>query len=145
MSDNSNKMWGGRFATMPSDLMQEINQSISFDWQLYKEDIQGSIAHAKMLAATGIISNEESFKIVEGLKESVASFSETVDGARAEDVMNLVLMTQYFDTIKDIGASSKSNTILIPHSPGGMADVGEQMRNAVITGNAVTDQASDHS
>ena len=100
-------------------------------------------AESKALQGIGIANQRKA--IVEGLKESVASFSETVDGARAEDVMNLVLMTQYFDTIKDIGASSKSNTILIPHSPGGMADVGEQMRNAVITGNAVTDQASDHS
>ena len=84
-------------------------------------------AESKALQGIGIANQRKA--IVEGLKESVASFSETVDGARAEDVMNLV----------------KSNTILIPHSPGGMADVGEQMRNAVITGNAVTDQASDHS
>ncbi len=52
--------------------------------------------------------------------------------------MNLVLMTQYFDTIKDIGLSGKSNTILIPHSPGGMQDISTELRNAIITGTEVT-------
>lgn len=96
-------------------------------------------AESKALQGQGVANQRKA--IIEGLKESVESFSETVAGATAEDVMNLVLMTQYFDTIKDIGASSKSNTILIPHSPGGMADVSDQMRNAVITGNAVLDKA----
>jgi argininosuccinate lyase len=65
----SNKMWGGRFEQKPSDLMQEINQSISFDKQLYKQDIQGSTAHAKMLAQVGIISKSEAEKIIQGLKK----------------------------------------------------------------------------
>ena len=46
--------------------------------------------------------------------------------------MNLVLMTQYFDTLKEIGASSKTNTILIPHSPGSLSNLSEQIRNAMI-------------
>jgi len=98
-------------------------------------------AESKALQGVGIANQRKA--IIEGLKESVESFSETVNGARAEDVMNLVLMTQYFDTISAIGASSKTNTILIPHSPGGMGDLSEQMRNAVITGNAVVDRATD--
>jgi len=99
-------------------------------------------AESKALQGVGIANQRKA--IIEGLKESVESFSETVNGARAEDVMNLVLMTQYFDTISAIGASSKTNTILIPHSPGGMGDLSEQMRNAVITGNAVIDKATGH-
>lgn len=66
---SSNKMWGGRFDAQPSNLMQEINQSISFDQKLYKQDIRGSVAHAKMLAAVGIISKSEAEKIVSGLKK----------------------------------------------------------------------------
>lgn len=100
-------------------------------------------AESKALQGLGIANQRKA--IIEGLKESVESFSETVAGATAEDVMNLVLMTQYFDTIKDIGASSKTNTILIPHSPGGMGDISDQMRNAVITGNAVIDKATEPS
>ncbi len=92
-------------------------------------------AESKALQGKGIADQRKA--IIEGLKESVENFSETVQGTNAHDVMNLVLMTQYFDTIKDIGLSSRNNTILIPHSPGGMGDISEQMRNAVITANEV--------
>ena len=61
--------------------------------------------------------------------------------------MNLVLMTQYFDMLKEIGASSRTNAILIPHSPGNLASLTEQMRNAMMeadqTGRA--SQAGDRS
>lgn len=66
---SSNKMWGGRFDAKPSDLMQEINQSITFDKRLYKQDIKGSTAHAKMLAKIGILTDSESKKIIAGLKQ----------------------------------------------------------------------------
>ncbi len=62
-------MWGGRFLEKPSSLMQEINQSITFDKKLYKHDIKGSTAHAKMLAAVGILTKDEAQKIIKGLKE----------------------------------------------------------------------------
>jgi argininosuccinate lyase len=65
---SSNQMWGGRFESKPSNLMQEINQSITFDKKLYKQDIHGSKAHAKMLAKVGIISEAESKKIISGLE-----------------------------------------------------------------------------
>ena len=93
-------------------------------------------AESKALQGQGIANQRKA--IIEGLKESVESFSKNVDGANAQDVMNLVLMTQYFDTIKDIGLSGKSNTILIPHSPGGMQDISTELRNAIITGHEVT-------
>ena len=66
---SSNQMWGGRFAEKPANLMQEINQSISFDKKLYKQDITGSIAHATMLAKVKIISPIEKTKIIDGLKQ----------------------------------------------------------------------------
>jgi len=46
--------------------------------------------------------------------------------------MNLVLMTQYFDMLRDIGSSSRTNAILIPHSPGSLFSLTDQMRNAMI-------------
>ena len=69
MSDDktSNQMWGGRFASGPAAIMQAINASISFDKALYAQDIQGSLAHAEMLAETGIISREDQAKIAHGL------------------------------------------------------------------------------
>ncbi len=69
MIKKSNQMWGGRFKEKPSSAMEEINQSISFDHVLYKQDIQGSISHAQMLASTNIISTAESQEIISGLKE----------------------------------------------------------------------------
>lgn len=97
-------------------------------------------AESKALQGQGIANQRKA--IIEGLKESVENFSNNVEGAKTQDVMNLVLMTQYFDTLKDIGLTGKSNTILIPHSPGGMGDISEQMRNAVITANEATRESS---
>ncbi|MDQ2973302.1 MAG: SPFH domain-containing protein [bacterium] len=93
-------------------------------------------AESKALQGQGIADQRRA--IITGLKDSVRDFAQTVEGAGAQDVMNLVMMTQYFDTIKDIGVSSKSNTIMIPHSPAGMNDLTEQMRNAMITAGEVT-------
>ncbi len=62
-------MWGGRFDSQPSSLMQEINQSVSFDQKLYKQDIRGSIAHAKMLEKIKILTKNEAEKIISGLKK----------------------------------------------------------------------------
>ncbi len=98
-------------------------------------------AESKALQGQGIANQRKA--IIEGLRESVENFSSNVEGAGAQDVMNLVLMTQYFDTIKDIGLSGKSNTILIPHSPGGMGDIHDQLRNAVITANEITKTRKD--
>lgn len=92
-------------------------------------------AESKALQGQGIANQRKA--IIEGLKDSVANFSESVKGTNAQDVMNLVMMTQYFDTIKDLGLSGKTNTILIPHSPAGMGDLSEQMRSAMITANEV--------
>ncbi len=67
--NSSNKMWGGRFDAKPSEIMQEINQSISFDYKLYKQDIKGSKAHAKMLCEVGILTKVEAKKITDGLNK----------------------------------------------------------------------------
>ncbi len=67
MSGNGNKMWGGRFASGPDAIMEEINASIGFDKVLYTQDIAGSKAHASMLAETGIISREDAREIAQGL------------------------------------------------------------------------------
>ncbi len=61
------KLWGGRFTKETNQLVFNFNASISFDQKFYKQDIQGSLAHVKMLAKQGIISNEDKDKIVSGL------------------------------------------------------------------------------
>ncbi|RUT29485.1 argininosuccinate lyase [Arsenicitalea aurantiaca] len=62
-------MWGGRFSAGPDAIMEEINASIGFDHRLYRQDIAGSIAHATMLAETGILTQADRDAIVAGLKE----------------------------------------------------------------------------
>jgi argininosuccinate lyase len=63
----TNKMWGGRFASGPAEIMEEINASIAFDRRLYAQDIRGSIAHANMLARQGVIAEADARAIAEGL------------------------------------------------------------------------------
>jgi len=91
-------------------------------------------AQSKALQGKGIADQRKA--IVDGLRQSVEEFRHGVPGATAQDVMNLVLMTQFFDTLKDVGLSSHTNTIMIPHSPGFMNDLMAQMRNAMISADA---------
>mgnify|MGYP000310330483 CR=1 FL=1 len=63
------KLWGGRFTKETNELVNNFNASISFDQKFYKQDIQGSIAHATMLAAQCIISEDEGKQITDGLKD----------------------------------------------------------------------------
>ena len=65
----ANAMWGGRFASGPDAIMEEINASIDFDRRLYEEDIAGSKAHAAMLAQQGIITADDAESIIAGLEE----------------------------------------------------------------------------
>ncbi len=65
--DTSNTMWGGRFAAGPDAIMEAINASIGFDKRMAKQDIEGSRAHAAMLAAQGILSDNDAQAIREGL------------------------------------------------------------------------------
>ncbi|WP_417307630.1 argininosuccinate lyase [Devosia sp.] len=64
----SNSMWGGRFASGPDAIMEEINASIGYDQRLYKQDVAGSIAHARMLAETGILTEADRDQIISGLE-----------------------------------------------------------------------------
>jgi argininosuccinate lyase len=66
---SANALWGGRFSGGMAAIMEQINASIDFDRRLYAEDIQGSIAHAEMLAAQNIISKADAKAIVRGLKQ----------------------------------------------------------------------------
>jgi argininosuccinate lyase len=71
-----NEMWGGRFAHGPADIMEEINASIEFDKRLAREDIEGSRAHIKMLAAQRIVSHDDATVILEGLAQIAGEIAE---------------------------------------------------------------------
>jgi regulator of protease activity HflC (stomatin/prohibitin superfamily) len=88
-------------------------------------------AQSKALQGKGIADQRKA--IVDGLRESVDTFQKSVPGATAQDVMNLVLMTQYFDTLKEVGASARTNTLVIPHSPGALGDLVDQIRATMLS------------
>lgn len=92
-------------------------------------------AEAKRLSGEGIA--RQRLEIVRGFKESVEDFKKSLDKVTHEEIMQFVLMTQYFDTIKDIGANSKNSSILLPHSPGGMRDFQEQIIAGTFVGKQI--------
>lgn len=69
MENQANKMWGGHYAEGPAEAFAAINPSIGFDWELYRQDIAGSMAHARMLAEQGIISTADRDAILSGLTQ----------------------------------------------------------------------------
>ncbi|KAH9322577.1 hypothetical protein KI387_017216, partial [Taxus chinensis] len=87
-------------------------------------------AESKYLSGLGIARQRQA--IVDGLRESVLAFSGNVPGTSAKDVMDMVLVTQYFDTMKEIGAHSKSSSVFIPHGPGAVHDVVQQIRDGLL-------------
>ncbi len=99
-------------------------------------------SQSKKLQGEGIANQRKA--IIDGLQQSVEVFQKAVHGASADDVMKLVLMTQYLDTLKEIGANGKSNTIFLPHSPGGLTDLMQQISTAVMSANQATHPASSN-
>ena len=89
-------------------------------------------AESKALQGQGIANQRKA--IIEGLKLSVESFAAAVEGTTPKDVMMLVLVTQYLDTLKEIGAQGKSSTVFVSHSPAAIGDLFRQMQDAVMIG-----------
>lgn len=89
-------------------------------------------AESKILQGKGVAGQRQA--ILDGLQQSLTHFQSEVKGSSTIDVMSLILMVQYFDTLKDMGIHGKMSTILIPHSPSALQDLYQQIRNSVITG-----------
>src|SRR6202047_1751913 len=97
-------------------------------------------AESKRLQGEGIANQRKA--IISGLKDSVEDFAKTVPGSTPQDVMQLVLMTQYFDTLKEIAANDHTNAILIPHTPNTLTDLFGQIRNAIVAGNELASHSA---
>jgi regulator of protease activity HflC (stomatin/prohibitin superfamily) len=85
-------------------------------------------AESKALQGEGVARQRQA--IIQGLQASVEQFKTAVEGSTARDVMSMVLLTQYFDTLRDIGTAGKSNTIMLPNHPGAVND----LMNQIIAG-----------
>lgn len=90
-------------------------------------------AESKALQGKGIADQRRA--IVEGLQVSIEQFQHVVSGTSARDVMQLVLVTQYFDTLKAIGESDKNSTIFLAHAPGTVHEIGNQIMDAMMAAN----------
>jgi len=89
-------------------------------------------AEAKFLAGQGIARQRQA--IMEGLRESVNAFKSEVAGVDAKAVMDLMIVTQYFDMMKDIGAQSKTNAVFMNHSPGALEDLAQAVQKGFLSG-----------
>ena len=110
------QLWGGRFTKETDQLVQNFNESLSFDQKFYKQDILGSIAHVTMLEKQGILTKEEKDQIIEGLEsicrdvenktleiteeyEDIHSFVESVLIERTGDTGKKLLRFKARDTL----------------------------------------------
>jgi regulator of protease activity HflC (stomatin/prohibitin superfamily) len=91
-------------------------------------------AASKALQGQGIAAERQA--IIDGLRNSIEHFREAVPGATAEDVMALVLLTQYFDTLKDVGTRAGTNTLFLPSNPGAASDFLTQILAGLRGGSA---------
>ena len=89
-------------------------------------------ADSKRLSGEGIA--QQRLEIVRGFKESVEDFQKALQEVDPQEIMQFVLMTQYFDTLTSIGANENNNTIMVPHSPGGMKDFQQQIIEGTFVG-----------
>ena len=89
-------------------------------------------ADSKRLSGEGIAAQR--LEIVRGFKESVEDFQKALQDVDPQEIMQFVLMTQYFDTLTAIGANDNNNTVLVPHSPGGMKDFQQQIIEGTFVG-----------
>jgi len=91
-------------------------------------------AESKALQGQGIANQRRA--IIEGLSTSIEGFQKALGEATAQDVMQLVLITQYFDTLKSIGESDKTNTLFLSHTPGAVQSISEEIMQSMIAANA---------
>ncbi|MBX7200530.1 MAG: SPFH domain-containing protein [Rhodospirillaceae bacterium] len=87
-------------------------------------------AESKALQGQGTANQRRA--IIDGLQSSIEQFQKAVAGASATDVMQLVLVTQYFDTLKAIGENDNTNTLFLSHAPGAVADVSQQIMQSIL-------------
>lgn len=95
-------------------------------------------AESKALQGEGIAAQRTA--IINGLRDSVEQFQNAVAGATAQDVLTMVMMTQYFDTLNSVGANSRTNTLIVPHSPSSISDLANQIQQGMMAADLV-----DHS
>lgn len=98
------KMWAGRFSKEVDETVNAFNSSIAFDARMYKNDIEGSVAHAKMLGDCNIISKEDSKEIIVGLKEILADIENgTLEFDMTAEDIHMFIESELTNRLGDVG------------------------------------------
>jgi regulator of protease activity HflC (stomatin/prohibitin superfamily) len=87
-------------------------------------------AESKALQGQGIANQRKA--IIEGLQSSIEQFQRAIGSASTPEVMQMVLITQYFDTIKSIGESDKTNTLFLSHAPAAVREISDQIMQSML-------------
>jgi regulator of protease activity HflC (stomatin/prohibitin superfamily) len=95
-------------------------------------------SEANVLHGKGIAGQRQA--ITEGLSQSLEDIKTHMNDISSEKIIEMVLMIQYFDTLKDIGLNSKSNVIFVPHSPNNVENLGDQIRQTLFSANILKDE-----
>merc|ERR1712110_837623 len=93
-------------------------------------------AHAESQYLSGVGVANQRKAIIDGLKDSVNEFTQDLDGTGPQEVINLLMVTQYFDMLDQIGTKSKQQTIFVKHSPSAVLDLQAQLKNGLSGGMA---------
>lgn len=88
-------------------------------------------AESKYLSGIGVARQRQA--IVNGLRDSIVDFSDGVEGTRPKDVMDLLLLTQYFDMIKEVGSRGAQKTLFLPHGPGSVTELQANLRSGLMS------------
>jgi len=92
-------------------------------------------AEAAYFAGTGIARQRQA--IVNGMRESVETFQKEIKGTSSAEVMNMIMVTQYIDMLKELGSNPNTKTVFVNNSPGAVQDIQAQLRQALMQGNEV--------
>lgn len=95
-------------------------------------------AEAAYLAGTGLARQRKA--LIDGMREGVEAFQKEIKGTTSADVMNMILVTQYIDMLKELGSHPNSKTVFVPHSPGNLHDIQAQIAQGVMQGSQVPQQ-----
>jgi len=87
-------------------------------------------AESKYLSGLGIARQRQA--IVQGLRDSVTAFSSDVPGTNAQDVMDMMILTQYFDMLREVGMKGGGSTLMLPQNPGAMCKIAREIRSGFL-------------
>jgi len=124
-------------SSIAAAVKQELDADMStFGYEIVNVLVTDIVPDQKVKSAMNDIIANQRRAIIEGLQVSVEQFQKAVEGATSKEVMQLVLVTQYFDTLKSIGESDKTNTLFLSHSPAAVNEVSEQILKSMLVANA---------